>query len=57
MFPALSLPVYFHLGLLGPNQLLLPALAAKKAKMAGNRIIMSRPIISHLLGLVHCLLR
>lgn len=34
----LSLSEYFHLGLLGPNQLPLPTLAAEKAKTAGNRI-------------------
>lgn len=41
-------PAYFYLGDLGPNQLL-PPLAAKKAKMVGNRIvIISRPFIAHL---------
>lgn len=50
-------PAYFYLGLLGPNQLL-PPLAAKKAKMVGNRIvIISRPFIAHLLGLTHRLLK
>lgn len=43
----LSLSEYLHLGLLGPNQLPLPTLAAKKAKTAGNGIVTSE-LTSHI---------
>lgn len=50
----LSSPVYFYLGLLGPNQVQLPPLAAKKAKTAGTQLSQfSKSIISHLLELAH----
>lgn len=48
-------PVYFYLGLLGPNQLL-PPLATKKAKMVGIRIVIIRPFIAHQ-GLTHYFLK